>query len=119
MSTPGTRAERAVFKFQDLEIPRNALVMRLFDEETSIPLKEIASYDLKWHLHDPIFAKKYWFLELTVVLNNGEEQSGAVAIVKFNYLNDEDKPRRHIESKISHAINLALSRRGAARLRKK
>ncbi len=71
-----TAASKVAFKFHDLEITRKTVVMHFFEERTVIPLKEIASYDLKWYLHDPIFAKKYWFLELTVGLKNGEEKSG-------------------------------------------
>jgi hypothetical protein len=119
MSTLATTADAVVFKFQDLEITSRSLVILSFEENTVIPLKEIASYDLKWHLHDPIFAKKYWFLELTVNLKNGEEQSCAIAVVKFDYLNDKHQVRQHIESKIADAINLALSSRKASRLRKK
>jgi len=48
--------EEVMFKFQDLEITRNTLVIRFFDEKMAIPLKEIASYHLEWHLHDPTFA---------------------------------------------------------------
>jgi hypothetical protein len=58
--------ERVAFRFHDLEITSKALVMHFFDEETVIPLEDIKSYSLKWYLHDPIFAKKYWFLVLTV-----------------------------------------------------
>lgn len=119
MSTLATTPETIVFKFHDLEITREAVVLHFFEERTVIPLKEIASYELNWHLHDPIFAKKCWFLELTVDLQNGEDQSGPIAVVKFNYLNDEHERRQHIETKIADAINLALSSRGAARLRKK
>ena len=76
-------------------------MLHFFEERTVIPLKDIASYELKWYLHDPIFAKKYWFLELTLGLKNGEEQSWAVAMVKFDYLNDEHERRQHIERKIA------------------
>jgi hypothetical protein len=74
---------------------------------------------LKWYLHDPVFAKKYWFLELTVNLQNGEERSWAIAVLKFDYLNDELERRHHISSKIADAINRALSSRSTSRLRKK
>jgi hypothetical protein len=111
--------EQVAFRLHDLEITSKALVMHFFKEKTVIPLKEIASYDLKWYLHDPIFAKKYWFLELTVDLQNGQEQSWPIAVVKFNYLNDEHERREHIQTKIADAISLALSSRRAARLRKK
>ncbi len=119
MSTPATTAETIVFKFHDLEITREAVVLHFFEERTVIPLKDIASYELKWYLHDPIFAKKYWFLELTLRLKkNREEQSCPIAVVKFDYLNDEHERRQHIETKIADAINLALSS-VAPRLRKK
>ena len=114
-----TAASKVAFKFHDLEITREAVVLHFFEERTVIPLKDIASYQLKWYLHDPIFAKKYWFLELTFGLKNGEEQSWAVAMVKFDYLNDEHERRQHIERKIADALSLALSLRGATRLRKK
>ena len=104
-------AEEVLFKFQDLEITRNTLVMRFFEEKTVIPLKEITTYHLKWYLHDPTFAKKYWFLVLTVDLKNGEEKAGPIAVAKFNYVNDEHELRQHIQRNIVHAIDLALSRR--------
>jgi hypothetical protein len=97
------------FKFHDLEIRRDAVALQFFEERTVIPLKDIASYELKWHLHDPIFAKKYWFLELTFALKNGEEQSWPVAVVKFNYLDDARQRRKHIERKMAHALDVALS----------
>lgn len=107
----GSVAEEVLFKFQDLEITRNTLVIRFFEEKTVIPLKEIMAYHLKWYLHDPTFAKKYWFLVLTVDLKNGEEKSGPIAVAKFNYVNDEHELRQHIQSNIVHAIELAFSRR--------
>lgn len=119
MNTSSTTSEKVLFKFRDLEITPSTLVILSFEEKTLIPLKEIASYDLKWHLHDPIFAKKYWFLELTVGLKNGGEQSLPIAVVKFNYLNDEHERREHIQTKIADAISLSLSSRRPARLRKK
>lgn len=112
-------ASKVAFKFHDLEITREAVVLHFLEERTVIPLTDIAWYELKWYLHDPIFARKYWFLELTLGLKNREEQSWAVAIVKFDYLNDEHERRRHIERKIADALSLALSQRGATRLRKK
>jgi hypothetical protein len=124
MSSPGSlngsaiTASKVAFKFHDLEITREAVVLHFFEEQTVIPLKDIASYELKWYLHNPIFAKKYWFLELTFGLKNGEEQSWPIAVVKFNYLNDEHDRRQHIEKKIADSLDLALSEyRG--RLRKK
>jgi hypothetical protein len=110
MNTSTTTSEKVLFKFQDLEITPSMLVILSFEEKTIIPLKEIASYDLKWYLHDPIFAKKYWFLELTVGLKNGEEHSLPIAVVKFNYLNDEHEKRQHIQTKIADAIDTALLR---------
>jgi hypothetical protein len=103
--------EQVVFRFHDLEITSKALVMHFFDEETVIPLEDIKSYSLKWYLHDPIFAKKYWFLVLTVDLKNGEQESDAIAEAKFNYISDQHDLRQHIESKIADAINAALSKR--------
>ena len=114
-----TAANKVAFKFHNLEITREAVVLHFFLERTVIPLKEIASYELKWYLHDPIFAKKYWFLELTFRLKNGEEQSWPITIVKFDYLNDQRERRQHIESKIADALSLALSVRSATQLRKK
>jgi hypothetical protein len=114
-----TAANKVAFKFHDLEITREAVVLHFFEERTVVPLKDIASYELKWYLHDPIFAKKYWFLELTFGFKNGDEQSWPVAVVKFNYLNDEHRRRRYIERKIADALSLALSLRGATRMRKK
>ena len=114
-----TAASKVAFKFHDLEITREAVVLHFFEERTVIALTDIASYELKWFLHDPIFAKKYWFLELTLGLKNGEEPSWTVAMVKFDYLNDEHERRQHIEKKIADALSLAFSQRGATRLRKK
>lgn len=114
-----TAAETVAFKFHDLEITREAVVLAFFDERTVIPLKDIARYELKWHLHNPIFANKYWFLELTFSLKNGEEQSWPITMVKFDYLNDQHERRQHIESKIADALSLALSGSSATRLRKK
>jgi hypothetical protein len=114
-----TAANKVAFKFHDLETTREAVVLHFFEERTVIPLKDVGSYELKWYLYDPIFAKKYWFLELTFALKNGEEQSWPVAVVKFDYLNDEHQRRRHIETKIGNALSLALSLRCATRLRKK
>ena len=105
-----TTANKVAFKFHDLEITPNSVVLHFFEERTVIPLKDIASYELKWYLHNPIFAKKYWFLELTVGLKNGEEQSWPIAVVKFNYLNDEHDRRQHIEKKIADSLDLALSK---------
>ena len=113
MSTSATTPETIVFKFHDLEITREAVVLHFFEERTVIPLKDIASYELKWYLHDPIFAKKYWFLELTLRLKNREEQSCPIAVVKFDYLNDEHERRQHIQKKIAEALNVALSERSA------
>jgi hypothetical protein len=119
MSTATTTSEKVVFNFQDLEITRSTLVIRFFDENVVIPLKEIASWQLKWHLHDPIFANKCWFLVLTLGLKNAEEQSWPIAVVKFKYVDDEHELREQIEGKVRKAMNLAVTRRGAVRLRKK
>ena len=103
---------KVAFKFHDLEITRETVVLHFLDERTVISLKDIAWYELKWHLHDPIFAKKYWFLELTFGLKNGEEQSWPITMVKFDYLNDRHDRRQHIERKIADALNVVLSPRG-------
>ena len=108
--------EQVTFRFHDLEITPKTLVLHFFDEKTVIPLKNIESYHLKWHLHDPIFAKKWWFLVLTVDLKNGGQESDAIAETKFNYLSDQHDLRQHIESKIADAINTAVLRtRGSAK----
>ena len=109
-----TGTENVTFEFQSLEITRDALVMRFFEEKTIIPLKDIASYRFNWYLHDPIFAKKWWFLVLTVRLKNGAEESGHVTSLKFNYLSDDSELRKDIEAKITRAIDTALSRSGVA-----
>ena len=93
--------EQVAFRFHDLEITSKTLVMHFFEENTVIPLKEISSYHSKWHLHDPTFAKKYWFLVLTVYLENGDERSGTIAVMKFNYVNDEHELRQHIQTNIA------------------
>ena len=103
-------ANKVAFKFHDLEITRDALVLHFFEESTVIPLKAIASYHLKWYRHDPIFAKKWWFLVLTVTLTDGNEESGHVTSVKFNYLSDNSERRQHIAAKIARAIDAALLR---------
>jgi hypothetical protein len=102
--------EPAIFEFQNLEITRNALVLHFFEEKTIIPLRDIASYHFDWYLHDPIFARKWWFLVLTLTLKNGAQESGHVTTVKFNYLSDDSEVRKSIETKISDAIDAALSR---------
>jgi hypothetical protein len=111
MNNSTSTEEKKVFKFHDLEITGNTLVMHFFDEETVIPLEDIKSYSLKWYLHEPIFAKKYWFLVLTVDRKNGEQESDAIAETKFNYVSDKRDLREHIERKIADAIDLALSSR--------
>lgn len=108
--TSASSTQEVIFELQNLEITRNALVIHFFEEKTIIPLKEIASYRFNWYLHDPTFAKKWWFLVLTVTLKNGEEESGHVTTVKFNYLSDDSELRKQIETKISRAIDTALSR---------
>jgi hypothetical protein len=111
---PVSATEEVVFVFQNLQITREALVIHFFEEKTIIPLENIASYRFNWYLHDPIFAKKWWFLVLTVTLKNGDEESGHVTAVKFNYLSDDSRVRREIETKIARAINAALSRASLA-----
>lgn len=96
----------------NLEITPESLVLHFHEEGTVIPLSQIGSYHLNWHLHDPIFARKWWFLVLTVKLKSGEEECGPVAFVKFNYLSDRQDLQRKIETRIAQAINTALSRTG-------
>ena len=110
MNTSTTTAEKVLFKFRDLEITGDALVLHFHEESTVIPLSEIRSYRLNWYLHDPVFAKKWWFLVLDVTLKNGDEESGHVTSVKFNYLTDDSELRKDIEAKIARAVNAALSR---------
>lgn len=99
-----------LLNLRNLEITPDALVLHFHEERTVIPLSEIRSYRFNWYLHDPIFAKKWWFLVLTVTLKNGDEESGHVTSVKFNYLSDDSKLRKDIETNIAHAIDTALSR---------
>jgi hypothetical protein len=113
-TSSSAETENVTFEFQNLEITRDALVMRFFEEKTIIPLKDIASYRFNWYLHDPIFAKKWWFLVLTVTLKNGDEEAGHVTSVKFNYLSDDSELRKGIETKITRAIDPALSRASVA-----
>lgn len=103
-------ATPTAFKFHNLEITTAALIMHFFEDKTAIPLNEIDSYRLEWHLHEPIFAKKWWFLVLTVFLKSGGEESGPIAFIKFNYVNDDREVRHDIEHKISDAISCMLSR---------
>ncbi len=105
----GSATEELLFQFQDLEITRNTLVIRVLEEGTVIPLKKIASYHLKWYLHDPTSAEKYWFLVLTVELRDGLEESGPIAVAEFSYADDEREWREDIEANIAEVIDLALS----------
>jgi hypothetical protein len=109
MNTSTTTAEKVLFKFHALEITPDALVLHFHEESTVIPLSKIRSYRLNWYLHDPIFAKKWWFLVLNVTLKNGEEESGHVTSVKFNDLTDDSELRKKVETKILRAIGAALS----------
>jgi hypothetical protein len=103
-------AKEITFKFSNLEITLSKLVMHFYDEKTVIPLKKIKSYHLEWHLHEPIFGKKWWFLVLTVDVENAGEDSVPIAFVKFDYTDDKSKMRQHIESRVASAIDLALAR---------
>ena len=94
-------------------------MIRFLGEKTVIPLNEIASYHLSWYLYDPTSAKKHWFLVLTVALSDGREESGPIAVAEFSHADDEREFREDIEGNIAEAIDLALSSRRAARLRKK
>jgi hypothetical protein len=78
----------------NLEITPESRVLHFHEESTVIPLSQISSYHLNWHLHDPMFARKWWFLVLTVKLKSGEEECGPVAFVKFNYLSDRQDLQR-------------------------
>ena len=97
------------FKFQNLEITASSLVLHFYDEKTVVPLAEIKNYRLDWHLHDPVFGKKWWFLVLAVELDNGSEDSCPVVSTKFNYLGDDLESRRHIERKIADALDAAIA----------
>jgi hypothetical protein len=108
-STSGSTTEEILFQFQDLEITRNTLVMRFLDEPRVTPLKEIASYHLKWYLHDPTSAKKYWFLVLTIVCRDGRDESGPIAVAEFSHNGNERELREDIEANIAEAIDLVLS----------
>lgn len=109
MNNSTSTAEKVLFKFHNLEITPDALVLHFHDESTVIPLSEIRSYRSNWYLHDPIFARKWWFLVLNVTLKNGDEESGHVTSVKFNYQTEDSELRKGIETKIARAINAALS----------
>jgi len=98
------------FKFRNLEITQDALVLHFYDDKTVIPLNEIKSYRLDWHLHDPVFGKKFWFLVLSIELDNGQAESGPVTSVKFSYLDDELELRGHIERKLADALDSAIAR---------
>ena len=100
------------FKFWNLEITSEALVLHFYDDKIMIPLNAIKGYHLDWQLHDPVFAKKWWFLVLTVVLKDGSEECGPVAFVKFNYL-DDGHSRQHIEHTINAALDAAIARKAA------
>lgn len=104
-----------LLNLRNLEITPDALVLHFYEESTVIPLSEIRSYRLKWYLHDPIFARKWWFLVLTVTLKNGDEEAGHVTSVKFDYLSDDSELRKDIETRIAGAIDTALSRARVAR----
>ena len=100
-------ADDVLLKLQNLEITSRVLVLRPYEEEIVIPLKDIGSYHLKWYLHEPIFGKKWWYLVLTVDLKDGVQDSAAVAFNKFNYVTDEHEKRQDIEAKITVALNAA------------
>jgi hypothetical protein len=107
-------ADEVTFKFRDLEITSTTLVLHFYDEKTVIPLAEIKSYRLQWHLHDPVFGKKFWFLVLTVALEDGHEESGPVAFAKFEYLDDRLESRLHIERRLAEALDSAIAGRAAS-----
>ena len=76
-------------------------------------MAEIKCYRLNWQLHDPVFAKKWWFLLLSVELENSQEECGPVASVKFNYLSDDLQSRRQIERTLADALDRAIARAAA------
>ena len=98
-----------VLQFRDVEITSSALILHFYAEKTVIPLAEIKSYRLQWHLHDPTFGRKWWFLVLMVELENGSEESGPVASTKFNYLDDDLQSRRRIERTLADALDAAIA----------
>jgi hypothetical protein len=106
---PVSMTEEVLFQFQHLEITPTTLVIRFLEKETVILLKEIASYHLKWYLHDPTSATKYWFLVLTAELMDGRAESGPIAVAEFSYADDEREPREIIAGNIAEIIDLALS----------
>ena len=106
---PVSMTEEVLFQFQHLEITPHTLVIRFLEEETVIPLKEITSYHLKWHLHDPTSATKYWFLVLTAELMDGRAESGPIAVAELSYADDERELREIIAGNIAEVIDLALS----------
>jgi hypothetical protein len=97
------------FKFRDLEITSDSVILHFYEDKTIVPLNQIKGYHLDWHLHEPVFARKWWFLVLTLELENGSEESGPIAVTKFNYLGDDLEPRQHIERKIEDALDLAIA----------
>lgn len=112
---PVSAEEEPLFKFQDLEITWNTLVIRFFEEKTVIPLKQIASYRLSWYLHDQSRGgrtEKYWFLILTVNLKNGGRESRPIVVAKDNHVDDESQLREDIEGNVAKAIEFALSWHG-------
>ena len=108
-----TGQHRTVFKFRNLEITLETLVLHFCNDETVIPLTEIKSYRLDWLLPDSILAKQLWFLFLTVELENGEKKSGPVAFVNVNYLGGDCQSRQRIERALADAIDSAIARTAA------
>ncbi len=106
---PVSLTEEVLFQFEHLEITPHTLVIRFLEKETVIPLKEIASYHLKWYLHDPTSATKYWFLVLTAELMDGRAESGPIAVGEFSYADDERELREIIAGNIAEVVDLALS----------
>lgn len=101
------------FRFHNLEITPNAVVLHFHEDKTVIPLSEIKNYRLEWHLHDPVFGKKWWFLVLTVELEDAEEESAPIASLKFNYLEEGRQSRHHVERTIADALDAAIARTAA------
>jgi hypothetical protein len=108
-----TGQDRTAFKFRNLEITLETLVLHFCNDKTVIPLTQIKTYRLDWLLPDPIFGKKLWFLFLTIELESGQKESGPVASVNFDYLGGKRESRERIERTLADAIDSAIARRAA------
>jgi hypothetical protein len=108
-----TEQDGTVFKFRNLEITLETLVMHFCNDKTVIPLTEIKSYRLDWLLPDSTFVRQLWFLFLTIELENGEKKSGPVAFVNFDDLGGNCQSRHRIERALADAIDCAIARTAA------